>query len=134
MRTVWTAIVFVASFVVTLATVSGCAPLEGAKTAANAARDLAPLLDATIATACTKPAQAAKTDAERDAIKAVCLPLIASHDAFRAAHMAAVVAILAAESGGKVDAAAALSAGIALVRAIESVQAAADAAKKAGAK
>lgn len=113
---------------------SACAgPLDAAKRSANAARDLAPTLAAVLDEACTaeysRAAQAGALVAQARVaeLDRVCLPLRASYRALRAAHLAAVAAILSAEAG-KVDMMRAVEAGAALLQAIEAAQAAAAAA------
>lgn len=117
-----------------LALGAGCAgPLDAAKRSANAARDLAPVLAAVIDEACTKEyAKAEKAGAlvgpARIAeLDKVCLPLGASYRALRAAHLAAVAAILSAEAG-RLDVLKAVEAAGAVLKAVEAAQAAAAAA------
>lgn len=102
----------------------GCSgPLDGAKRAANAARDLAPTLGVILDEACTAEYQRAPSAARIAELDRGCLPLRASYRALRAAHLAAVAAILSAE-GGKVDVVKAIEAGAAVLAAIEAAQAA----------
>jgi hypothetical protein len=108
-------------------TLTGCAgPLDGAKRAANAARDLAPTLAVVLDEACTAEYQRAPSAARVVELDRVCLPLRASYRALRAAHLAAVAAILSAEAG-KVDVLKAIEAGAAVLAAIEAAQLAAKA-------
>jgi hypothetical protein len=110
-----------------LALASGCAgPLDGAKRAANAARDVAPGLAAVIDESCTAEYTRASSAARVAELDRVCLPLRASYRALRAAHLAAVAAILSAEAG-RVDVLRAIEAGAAVLAAIEAAQAAAKA-------
>lgn len=120
--------------VLLLLALAGCAaPLDAAKRSANAARDLAPVLAAVIDEACTaeyvKAGQAGALvgPARIAELDRVCLPLRASYRALRAAHLAAVAAILSAEAG-RVDVLKAIEAGAAVLAAIEAAQAAAAAA------
>jgi len=108
-----------------LALLAGCAgPLDGAKRAANAARDLAPTLAAILDEACTAEYARAPSAARVAELDRGCLPLRASYRALRAAHLVAVAAILSAEAG-RVDALQAIEAGAAALAAIEAAQAAA---------
>lgn len=122
------------SLALSLVATCGCAGrLDAAKRSANDARDLAPVLAAVIDEACTKEyAKAEKAGAlvgpARIAeLDKVCLPLGASYRALRAAHLAAVAAILSAEAG-RVDVLKAIQAAEAVLKAVEAAQAAAAAA------
>lgn len=114
-------------------TASCAGPLDAAKRSANAARDLAPVLAAVIDEACTaeyvKAGQAGALvgPARIAELDRVCLPLRASYRALRAAHLAAVAAILSVEAG-RLDVLKAIEAGAAVLKAIEDAQAAARAA------
>lgn len=114
-------------FLVLALTLAGCAgPLDGAKRAANAARDMAPALAVVLDEACTAEYQRAPSAARVVELDRVCLPLRASYRALRAAHLAAVAAILSAEAG-KVNVLKAIEAGAAVLAAIEAAQVAAKA-------
>ena len=111
-----------------LALLASCAgPLDGAKRAANAARDLAPTLAVVLDEACTSEYQRAPSAARVAELDKVCLPLRASYRALRAAHLAAVAAILSAEAG-RLDVLKAVEAAGAVLKAVEAAQAAAAAA------
>lgn len=104
---------------------AGCAgPLDGAKRAANAAHDLAPALGAVLDEACTAEYQRAPSPARVAELDRLCLPLRASYRALRAAHLTAVAVIVSVEAG-RASVADAISAGAALLQAIDAAQAAA---------
>ena len=122
------------SLALSLVATFGCAgPLDAAKRTTNAARDLAPVLAAVIDEACTKEyAKALQAGpivglARQAELDKVCLPLGASYRALRAAHLAAVAAILSAEAG-RLDVPRAVEAAGAVLKAVEAAQAAAAAA------